>query len=173
MLPSSCGPSSRHFLKRILLHILFHCDLSQGIEYSSLCSTLLLIHPTYNSLHQLTPNSQSIPLSPAAQPSLSKPLPPSLLFTLSWRSYLLIHQENWGQRGNPNPTSIFLRLLPTLLSNLRPSASTVTSCQGFLRTLSSCKWLRPRPVVFILFPLLSLNLVSSPFTKGYHSCCKV
>ena len=83
MLPSSCGRSSRHFKKKILLHVLFHCGLSQGIEDSSLCSTLLFIHPTYNSLHLLNPDSQSIHPSPTPQSSLSKLLPPSLLFTLS------------------------------------------------------------------------------------------
>ena len=45
-------------------NILFHYGLSQGTEYSSLCSTvrtLLFIHPVYNSLCLLIPNSQSIP----------------------------------------------------------------------------------------------------------------
>ena len=109
MLPPSCGQPNRHVLKRILLHVLFHCGLSQGIEYSSLCSTSLFIHPTYNSLHLLTPDSQSIHPSPTPQPSLSKSLPPSLLFTLSWRPCLLIHQENEvnGEAPTQLPSSSF------------------------------------------------------------------
>ena len=46
-----------------LFHILFHCGLSKDIEYSSLCYTVgpNIIHSIYNSLHLLTPNSQSFP----------------------------------------------------------------------------------------------------------------
>ena len=47
------------------IYILFHCGLSQDIEYSSLYYTerwtLFFIHPMYNSLHLLITNSQSIP----------------------------------------------------------------------------------------------------------------
>ena len=42
----------------------FHYDLSQDIEYSSLCyivGFLLFIHSIYVSLHLLTLNSHSIP----------------------------------------------------------------------------------------------------------------
>lgn len=165
MLPSSCGRSSRHFKKKILLHVLFHCGLSQGIEDSSLCSTLLFIHPTYNSLHLLNPDSQSIHPSPTPQSSLSKLLPPSLLFTLSWRSCLLMHQENWGQWGSPNPASIFLYLLPILLSNLPPFTSTVTLPGLSEDTLfpsmvktSSCD-----------FPPVSSALLESCFISFYKS----
>ena len=48
----------------ILFHILFHYDLSQDIESSSLCYTvgcLKLIHPIHTTLHLLIPHSQSSP----------------------------------------------------------------------------------------------------------------
>ena len=52
----------------ILFYILFHCGLSQDIEYSSLCytlgPTLLSIHSKWSSLHLSTPNSQSMRLPP-------------------------------------------------------------------------------------------------------------
>jgi len=55
-----------HALSYILSYIIFHHVLSQETGYSSLCyvcsSTSLLIHSKYNSLHLLTPNSQSISL---------------------------------------------------------------------------------------------------------------
>ena len=56
----------------ILFNILFHYDLSQDTEYSSLSYTigLLFIHPVSNSFHLLIPNSQSFP-------------PPSTLATTS------------------------------------------------------------------------------------------
>ena len=45
--------------------IVFHYGLLQDIEYSSLCSSegpcCLFIHSVCNSLHLLTPNSQSVP----------------------------------------------------------------------------------------------------------------
>ena len=45
----------------IFFHILFHYDLSQDIEYSSLCSTIgpcfaSILYLIYNNLHLLTPN---------------------------------------------------------------------------------------------------------------------
>ena len=40
-------------------HILFYYGLSQDIEYSSLCYTLLFIYSLCNSLHLLIPNSES------------------------------------------------------------------------------------------------------------------
>ena len=43
----------------ICFHIAFHYSLSQDIGYSS-----LFIHPVYNSLHLLIPNSQSCPPPP-------------------------------------------------------------------------------------------------------------
>ena len=43
----------------ICFHIAFHYSLSQDIGYSS-----LFIHPIYNSLHLLIPNSQSCPPLP-------------------------------------------------------------------------------------------------------------
>ena len=52
----------------ILTYILFHYGLSQDIEYS-------LIHPIYNSLHLLTPNSQS-PLATTSLFSMSVSLFP-------------------------------------------------------------------------------------------------
>ena len=62
-----------------IFQTLFHYVFSQDIEYSSLCSTgtLLFIHSLHNSLHLLTPNSQSIP-----PPSFS-PLATTRLFPLS------------------------------------------------------------------------------------------
>ena len=48
----------------ILFHILFHYGLSQDIGYSSLWYSLLFIHPTYNSLPLLIPNSRSFLLPP-------------------------------------------------------------------------------------------------------------
>ena len=66
-------------------HILFHYDLSQDIEYSSLCYTvraLLFIPPKYNSLHLLIPNSQSFPLPPHS------PLATTSLITMSASLFL-------------------------------------------------------------------------------------
>ena len=47
----------------ILFYILFHYGLSQDVEYSSLYYTVgpAVIQSIFNSLHVLTPNSQSIP----------------------------------------------------------------------------------------------------------------
>ena len=64
MLISAVQQSNTHIY--ILFYILFHYGLLQDIEYSSLwyrnnSRTLLFIHSVYNSLHLLTPNSQSNP----------------------------------------------------------------------------------------------------------------
>ena len=58
----------------ILFHILFHYGLSQNIEYSSLCYTVRpVVYPfSYNSLHPLISDSQSILTCP--------PLPPQFHF---------------------------------------------------------------------------------------------
>ena len=50
--------------KYMYFHVLFHCGLLQGccIQFPVLHGrTLLFIHPVYNILHLLIPNSQSIP----------------------------------------------------------------------------------------------------------------
>ena len=59
----------------IFFYIIFHHGLSQEIGYSFLCSsrTLLLIHSKFNSLHLLTPNSQSIPLPPPSPLATASP----------------------------------------------------------------------------------------------------
>ena len=64
----------------ILFHILFHYDLSEDIEYIS--KTLLFIHPIYNILPLLIPNSHSFP------PLDPFPLATTSLFSISVSLFL-------------------------------------------------------------------------------------
>ena len=94
----------------ILFHSLFHYGLSQDIGYSSLCytvgpchRTLLFIHPVYNSLHLLIPNSPSIPL-PWKQEVLNGLLKKQFL-GLKYLSMVTIKHVLWDKLKRPGSSS--------------------------------------------------------------------
>ena len=69
----------------ILFHILFHDGLSQGVEYSSLCSTVIVYPFVYSQFASANPK---LPILP----SLTCPLGNPSLFSMSV-SLFLFHRE--------------------------------------------------------------------------------
>lgn len=135
------------------------------VEDSSLCSTFIIVHPTYNSLHLLNQTQSSLP-SPTPQSSLSKLLP-----TLhSYSSQLTILPPDAPRRIEVNgeapiqlpsssiySPSSFLTYLPFTSTVTLPRLSEDTLFPSMVKT-SSCD-----------FPPVSSALLESCFISFYKS----